>query len=152
MPDTNRRANLHQTQFLYRRKFRWWKRCVYCGDIATQWDHVLSLAYVANLNAVVDWRHPGARHEMRQGFCMVPACAECNRLAGATPFVWIREKRDFIQRKLKKKYDHVLEAETWSDKEIRELGPTLRSHVRNQEWEQKVLNLRIQWPDIRWAA
>lgn len=53
--------------------------CVYCGGVATTWDHLINLVQQRKAN--------GDGHRIRN---LVPCCATCNSSKGGTPFdKWI---------------------------------------------------------------
>lgn len=94
--------------------------CAYCGMPATGKDHVVPKSYVGKL-ADLEFRVPAALWRT------VPACHECNVLAGSRVFRNLEEKRGFLQRRLRERYHDVLVSEPLSEEEIEELGPTLRT-------------------------
>lgn len=122
----------------YKRKFRWLKMCIYCGETATCEDHVFPLSRAINLEC---WR-PSVKEFLKQGLNLVPACDECNRLASDKPFRYIREKRRYIQAKLKKKYK-VTKQVIWDDEEILELKGNLRRYVIRNQNNRHFIDRRI---------
>lgn len=143
---TSSRQNvLRQVSGFYRVKFRWFRQCVYCGRPATQRDHVLPVTVAASLSL----HRPGVRKELGQGLSTVPACGECNRFASNKPFRWIREKRAYIQSRLKDKYAEKVRATLWDDEELEELGPSLRSLILSNLQKHADLELRLTWPNSR---
>lgn len=136
------------TSSYYRHKFAWLQLCVYCGEPATERDHVLPVSIAAGL----DLRRAGVRREVRGGLWTVPACGECNRIAGGVAFTSILGKRRYIQRRLRKRYQRDLAAVMWSPEELEELGPTLRSAVESRLQRVIRLQLRLSWPAARTHA
>ena len=141
---SNRRYNEKQVKHYYTKKFKKFNKCVYCGEPATTQDHVFPLSRAVTLNL----SHPRVRKELKQGLNMVPSCMECNRIASDRPFVWIREKRAFIQKQLKKKA-RKLGLIIWDKDELEELGPTLRQHVARKQARLGGLELRTSWPNAQ---
>ena len=113
----------------YQRKFSKSCHCVYCGAAAESIDHVYPVSEAARLSRDVDLSRPSVRRELGQGLNLVPACSECNSIAGSEPFTSIRAKRAFIQKRLRERHKDDLVGPVWSLDEINDLGPTLRQHV-----------------------
>lgn len=103
------------------------KKCMYCGDPASEKEHVYPQSIFRN-NTPIVW-----------------ACQECNGIAGARVFESIEEKREFIKRELRKKYAFLFRVPEWDEEEIAELGIGMRSWVlsarRAKEW---IVN-RLTW-------
>lgn len=99
--------------------------CVYCGNPASQIDHVHPQA-----------AHPNEANPHTAGL-LVPACGECNRIAGARIFKTLSHKREWIHWKLRRKHRRALALPYWSDQEKSELGPTLRDNLE--------VALKVQW-------
>lgn len=129
----------------YTLKFRWLMRCVYCGMPADTRDHVFPVCRAVTL----DLRRPGVRKALGQGLNTVPACRECNSVAGSHPFTSIRAKRDFIQEKLRKRLSADLLMPDWDEAEIAELSYSMRMHVRRGQRAQARASMRCNWPFIR---
>jgi len=127
--------------FLYRKKFSQVGFCVYCGDPATDFDHVLPVCkvYLFDLNVITRKRFP-------QAFCMVPCCKSCNSLAGQEIFFWIKEKRRYIQEKLRNKNIKKLRTVMWDADEIAELGPNMKNEVLYYMRTRRRLEQRILHP------
>lgn len=140
--NTNRKYDLRRADFAYRTKFHWLKRCIYCGDPQQAWDHVLPLVVAARLNLF----HPGVRRELKQGLNIVPACHECNALAGSNVFNLIRAKRRYIQEQLRKRYAKLLTIPVWERDSLLELEGRLRQKVRADLNRADRIWLRVHWP------
>lgn len=91
------------------------------------------------------WR-PNVRFTLKQGLNLVPACDECNGLAGNKPFRFIKEKRRYIQAKLKKKYRMSSRQIVWDDEEILELNGNLRRYVMLHQNKRHLIDRRITFP------
>jgi len=142
---TQRTRDLKRVSGQYKRKFRWSDRCVYCGETATTLDHVLPVAVAATL----DITRQAVRAELKQGLSLVPCCAECNGLAGARPFVWVKSKRAYIQGRIAKRYKRHDASVIWDEDELEELGPALRSTVISGMQKTDRRDLRVSWPNGR---
>lgn len=105
--------------------------CTYCGNPASQIDHV----------------HPRAAqaHEATSytAGLKVPCCGECNRLAGARIFKSLSHKREWIHWKLRRKYRRQLALPHWTDAEKKELGPNLRANLEAALKFQWLLQQRV---------
>src|SRR4029077_758589 len=110
--------------------------CAYCGEIATTTDHFIPKAF---RNAIDDLGIVNNR-------LLIPACKECNSTAGAQIFNSIKEKREFIHFCYKRKYRNLLESEDWTEKELNELGHTLRSRIKASQQAKKIIKRRLKWP------
>lgn len=132
-----------RTQGLYRLKFRKADWCLYCGGPRQCLDHVFPVSRAVGLR-----RGLGVRRELGpHGLCRVPSCLNCNALAGPKVFTSIRSKRAFIQDRIKKKYK--IESTMWTEEELEELSPLLRSYVERKEAETDENWFRAFWPRSR---
>lgn len=137
-----RRGDVSTVAQFYTRKFRWYNKCVYCGDQAYELDHVFPVVFSSQL----DLTRPGVRKELGQGLSVVPSCAECNRLAGKTPFTLIAEKRKYIQGKLRKKHKKLLKGVVWDLDELDGMGPAMRRYIMESMAIRWTLTQRVMWP------
>src|SRR4051812_16660893 len=87
--------------------------CVYCGVRASTIDHFVPLSVVATLYSCLD---------VIQGRVLVPACSDCNSIAGNNMFRTIAAKRRFIQSRLIEKNKRLLNSPRWEDEDVAELG------------------------------
>lgn len=138
---SNRKQDMTIADHLYRNKFRWSNRCVYCGNLANTLDHVLPVSVAARVNIK-------SRRHMKQGLNRVPCCGECNRLANNEVFFSIREKRAYIQEKIRFKYRDILKVTIWEPEELDELGPTLRRQIKQAMRNRLQTEWRINWPYV----
>jgi hypothetical protein len=110
--------------------------CVYCGVPATGHDHFVPLSaamMLADLDLDVDGR------------VLVPACVECNRLAGQLLFPTVGAKRRYVQRRLARKYATILRIPQWNRDELRELEPLMRQSVLEGLIAKDRLEQRLRW-------
>ena len=142
-----RRRDMRQVQSAYTRKFRWCRICIYCGMYATCLDHVFPLSRAAGL----DLFRPSVRRELKQGLNLVPACRECNSLAGAKLFTSIRQKRDYIQKRLRRRKASVLNISDWEDDEMARMSHSMKSFIRLGLREREQTLFRLNWPWSREA-
>ena len=93
--------------------------CFYCGMPAGTVDHVPALNKVEELRAIYEIQH----------YTKVPACSECNGVAGDEPHLEVFERRRFLKDKLKKRYKKYIKLPDWEDSEIKPLGYALKMNV-----------------------
>lgn len=139
--EQTRRHYIQQTAYLYKRKFKGVTWCVYCGDHADTQDHVFPVSVAAN----IDWvnMNPRVRKNLNPLLVMVPACEQCNKLAGAYVPSSILEKRQYIHKKLQQR---IKKFPRWAEDEINELGKNLRGLVLKEIKERNHLEMRRWWP------
>jgi 5-methylcytosine-specific restriction endonuclease McrA len=113
--------------------------CTYCGLPAESVDHVIPRNHRRAALAV------GARWNARVADT-VPACCECNQLASALVFRGVVEKRSYIHQRLRARYSWALKTANWSEEELDELGPTLRSSVDAAIAAKRLIHRRLRWP------
>lgn len=131
----------------YHLKFKNLNTCIYCGEFATERDHIMPICYIQGIEL---WRPNVYKQFLPHGFCVVPSCGSCNRTAGGKGFTKISIKRDYIQNKLRKKYRKLLKALAWEEEELREIeGYVLRSGIRALENQSRRLMRRVNWPYSR---
>lgn len=111
------------------------KQCVYCGTLATTEDHFQPRSYVTALLGLVKLG----------GLFTVPACRECNLLAGAKVFCSIGAKRRYVQSRLRVRYKHELSIPNWSEQELEELCPNLRALTEQGLKIRDNIRLRLRW-------
>lgn len=112
--------------------------CVYCGDRANTLDHFYPLSMAARLYDL------GLR--ATKGKVLLPACVECNSIAGHRLFRTVGAKRRFVQQRLREKYARIIRIPRWDDDDLEELGCLLQTHVRGglnrKEWILARINHR----------
>jgi 5-methylcytosine-specific restriction endonuclease McrA len=99
--------------------------CVYCGEPATDREHVIP-------------RSLG-------GFWTVPACKDCNALAGASLQPSLADRRRHIAAKLRRKYAKVLRMPEWDREELDELGAGLRTAVADLAAAREIVWARLEF-------
>jgi hypothetical protein len=119
------RANLEEVIVYLRDK----GLCAYCGEYASDVEHV-----VPRVSRLPTWT--------------VPACHECNAIAGGTVFASFEDKAQFIKDYLAHKYRHVLDSPEWDEDELAEMGHNLRSKIAAAETARKIMQQRISWAPL----
>lgn len=85
--------------------------CAYCGEYASDIEHVIP-------------------RSSKLATYTVPACQECNGIAGGKLFLGFDEKQTFIRNALKKKYRKVLAMPEWDEEEVEEMGRAMSDMIR----------------------
>lgn len=101
------------------------KECVYCGILASEKEHVIPKAYLRN---VKDLFLLGFGVDVPEEI-IVPACKECNMIAGAKVFPSFRAKKSFIREQLLIRYKKFRTFNPWTDEELGELSGRLKEHT-----------------------
>jgi hypothetical protein len=92
--------------------------CTYCGSTATDRDHVIPVS----LTTCYTKRYGDVA-------VTVPACRECNAILGNRLFKTFEARAAYVASRLKARYKKLLAAPSWTDEELAELGPSLRSSI-----------------------
>ena len=100
--------------------------CVYCGERATDKEHV-----IPRCSGLPTW--------------IVPACSECNGLASGTVYDGLISKKQAIQAKLRRRHARALRVPHWDQEELSELGRTLRVAVEAYQRAKSVVECRVTW-------
>src|SRR5215471_17155100 len=106
------RKDPHKDRFRKRINGRW---CVYCGELATTDEHFPPKTFT----------HHGL---------ILPACSECNVLAGASWATDFEERCRYVKDRLRQKYKRVLDTPDWSKSEVGALGRALKRRVK--AWQE----------------
>ena len=110
--------------------------CVYCGVPATTIDHFAPLSVVSAVMDLLD---------TRSGRFMVPACGQCNGIAGPKIFRSVGAKRRYIQGRLLVKYKRVLAMPNWTEEQIETFGYSMQTFIRNGLASKEWVTQRLQW-------
>jgi len=105
------------------------------------------------MDLFVPWTymHPGRRkRSLRQTprKNLVPACRECNNIAGNKVFERLEDKREYIQGRLSIKYKRIIDLPHWSEKELNGLGYGIRAGLKIKLLARKWVMNRINYPYI----
>lgn len=112
--------------------------CSYCGDPADTLDHCppLMLAYLRG----TDWFDVrGLR------FYLFPACRECNSSLGQCRKLSLDDRRELLRKKYWRKYWRVVDAADWSEAEVDDLGPNLRSVLNDLPQKRAWVRRRMRF-------
>ena len=118
--------------------------CYYCGNPADTTDHVVPRSLlIAITDSGVDDLTAAA---MKRGRRMtVPACRECNGMAGAKYHETLAERTEFVRERLNRRYRKVLGIPDWSAAELAELEPGLRGYVISGLIQRDLIRRRLRY-------
>lgn len=128
----------------YEKKFKFFHRCVYCGDQAQHRDHVYPVSCLASL----DLGNESIMRHLKPGLKTVPACGECNTIAGAKPFLSVLEKRAYIQSKLKERHSKILRTVMWSEEDKEDISGNLLRQINQRESARVLMEMRVYYPKL----
>lgn len=100
--------------------------CFYCGERATQDEHVVAQVY-----DVETWT--------------VRSCWECNALAGQEPFATITHKHEYIRDRRRLRYAKLLKMPEWTEDDLDEMGTNLRNTIIAYQRARDVVKTQIDW-------
>lgn len=112
--------------------------CVYCGRPGTTLDHVTPVSFVAPALAA------GVRFS-DGSLWKVPACPECNSMAGSMVFRSFDTKRSWLHDAIRRKYAKELRVPDWTEEELAELGGKTRREVRVAGRIAELTRQRLNW-------
>ncbi len=100
--------------------------CAYCGDRATDVEHVIP-------------RSTGLPT------FTVPACKDCNSIAGDRVFGCFEEKAEYVKTTLKIKHQKILRVPEWDKDELREVSYSLRKSIIAAQARRDWVQQRLDW-------
>lgn len=107
--------------------------CVYCGDPAGGFDHLLP--------------EPSTGKALRLLVALVPACANCNNRINDFPSPNISDRRRRAQASIERGYSRLLNVPDKTEAEMAELGYLMRTvSIKNNNIRARV-RLRLAWPE-----
>ena len=143
--NAKRQRNHREVGLHYKKKFRWLKTCVYCGQPKESLDHVFPLSMASGL----DFSNRYVARELRRALYLVPCCNSCNSIAANKPFASILDKRHHIQSAIRKKHLKKLRVVLWERDEIEELGHAMQSEVVKMIKNRYILESRVNYPRLQ---
>lgn len=106
--------------------------CVYCGLLGSTKDHLIPRGWSGDAQ--------------RSYVLTVPACRQCNSFIGAKWAPTITERRAIAQRRIRRKYRDALRVHRFTNAELDEMGPNLRSMIDAKYDLAEVTRARLAWP------
>uniref|UniRef100_A0A6H1ZLB3 Uncharacterized protein n=1 Tax=viral metagenome TaxID=1070528 RepID=A0A6H1ZLB3_9ZZZZ len=114
--------------------------CIYCGLIATDKEHLIPRSWIEETKRL---KALGFNVEIPKEV-IVPACRECNMIATGNFFKGFKEKKEFIQEKIIKRYKRFAKISFWTEEEINELEGRLREEVFYFNEIAKIIQKRLK--------
>ena len=93
--------------------------CIYCGDIASQRDHVPPISYISSIDITVYRKH----YKMLK----VPCCPDCNVKLSSNSLLTINDRKRFVRDKVRR--SKFMKTLRWDEDELNELHDLLRVSV-----------------------
>lgn len=103
--------------------------CYYCGDPASDVEHVIPKAFIQHLRDLGDmelWNEIGWYSNRLK---LVKSCRECNVLLGSKYFGTALERKAFVKKALRRRYKKLLTMPIWTDRELGQLDGQLQNFV-----------------------
>ena len=128
-----------RVRFAFPNRFRirlYGDRCIYCGEDANSDEH---------------WPPLAASVSAGGGF-ILPACIECNCIAGAAYPTSFARRALFVKRRLRSKYHRFLSHIEWSEEELSELSPKLAREFRAWRGTKHIIHERLAWNALAYFA
>jgi len=101
--------------------------CAYCGEAATGYDHFIPYCLAG------------------ENTPLYPACIECNSIAGSRVFDSLSAKRSYIHARLRKRYKAAIRSADWTQDELSQLEPKLKSIVIEKLRLREVIIRRLSF-------
>ncbi len=105
--------------------------CAYCGDMAQAWDHVFPHCADA----------AGYKRQWNRG--VLPCCHDCNSRLSSSIFETLTDRLAHLAGLVRRKYKKLLSGPEWTDEDIEEMGPGLRSAMRTARLQRKLVEARL---------
>ena len=114
------------------------KVCYYCGEPASGVDHVTPQSTLRMLGDYIE--NPcTSRYET------VTCCFECNTGLGDRLYTTIAERKAAAKEHLRRKYRKYLEMRNFTDDDLEEFGPNMRSFIKKSMTIKKRVRMRLEW-------
>jgi len=105
--------------------------CIYCGQPATQMDHVIPFSLVSD--EPFHW--------------VVPACGSCNGILSDRALHSVPSRARFIAKRLRKANRKALRSVVWDYEELADIGHGLQSHIIHEMQKVGALEDRLRHLD-----
>ena len=106
--------------------------CIYCGEPASQRDHVIPHSVVNGTDASRTYDHAD----------VVPACRDCNGALTNKPLLTISERATWLHQRMERKLAKM-NRQQWTEEEISALGKTLQAYVRREQSKLHEIERRL---------
>lgn len=111
--------------------------CVYCGEPFDDEEHVFPINELSSLEMLED--------DERDMLIIVPACRECNGIAGAIRDHSFEDRRDRVKSILRNRYRQYVERPDWDDEEMTDFGEAVGGHIARGNFEQDRIQARLAY-------
>lgn len=108
--------------------------CIYCGDTATDRDHVLPVSFTHGYRVFIGTKH-------------VPACRSCNNIAGPAVFKTAKDKAAHIAGRLREKSARLLQTPHWDEAELLTMSPTMAASIKSRRSKAAFMRDRLSMLD-----
>jgi hypothetical protein len=109
-------------------------KCIYCEFPRECLDHVPALSLLDSINLKHYLKNDGK-------LLLYPSCQECNRLLSNTSNIDFYSRLHQLSRKYDKKLDN---REVWSETELNEMGPNMRTFIEANSYKTDELILKLE--------
>jgi len=103
-------------------------QCHYCGLASDTTDHVVPQSLLETLD-ILDDMETKRILVSRNRILTVNACRECNSLLSNKYFNTLAQRKQYLKRRLKQRYQKYLALPEWTDTELGTLSSKLRTYV-----------------------
>lgn len=106
-------------------------QCVYCGDVATDRDHVVPVSYTSVCRNYSTGE-------------IVNACGDCNGALSNVMVCSVPERAGYLFERLHEKHRKLLAFKEWTNAELLEVSPRMASAVRVKTARKRILEARME--------
>lgn len=110
-----------------------WDKCAYCLKKAIQYDHVPAITLLENIDLEV-YRKKGGK------LLLYPACKMCNTFLSNHESVSLYDRLDHLAKKYNQRLNRM---ESWSDRDIEEMGPNMRAYIEAKRYKTNELIAKL---------
>ena len=112
--------------------------CAYCGDIASEDDHVPAVASVARLSLEFFRLN-------HVPLLIVPACKDCNRHLADRPIYTVQERAQYLYDYMPQRFSKLKRRpRPWTDHELSALSGALKQYIRGKQAQELELRMRYE--------
>jgi hypothetical protein len=117
--------------------------CTYCGawDGDNQ-DHIVPVSYNQNVSRV------GGRRKGVSYKNTVPCCKECNSLLSDRLYFSIPSRAAYLLGTYERRYKKLLSQPDWSNEEIEELGPSMRTSTIQSMKDKNEVRRQLEFLEL----
>jgi hypothetical protein len=112
--------------------------CTYCGDIATDIEHVIPWSYFSDCARTGKSRSQGIR---------TYSCRKCNTTFADKLFTSFQDRMDFIKDRHEFRAKRYFNKSKWTNEEIEELKDQLKLYVKHKQYEANLAIRKTKWVD-----